>query len=72
VAYRRVISSLIARGKLPQGYELQAADVGSLLDLGWDGFGPVLPVDVGKRVWRREYGIAMENSEQRDNRKGAQ
>lgn len=64
---RRPISEQIRRGELPQGYELTEADVGCSLD--WQGgFGPVRPFDVGKRVWLRDYGLTMENQEQRDRR----
>lgn len=65
---RRCIRAEIGKGVLPQGYELWAGDIGEALD--WSGFGPVQKGDVGKRVWAREFGIVMENNEQRDARKG--
>jgi hypothetical protein len=57
----------IKKGERRQGAELTKKDIGCLFDLA--GFGKVLPIDVGKRVWARSYGIAMENDEQRDARK---
>lgn len=64
---KKTIADRIKAGDLPQGYELTEADVGSTLDL--TGFGKVLPRDVGKRVWVKSYGFAMENEDQRDARK---
>jgi hypothetical protein len=52
-------------GQRAQGSELTASDVGRTLALGW---GRVTPGDVRKRVWLRDYGLVMENNEQRDNR----
>ena len=54
----------LRRGTLPQGYELTATDVGRTFSLA--GWGKVLAVDVGKRVWRRSYGLTMDSNEQRD------
>lgn len=65
----RTITDDLREGRLPQGYELQAGDVGRPLDGPAFGWGDVLPVDVGKRVWRRPWGLCMENNEQRDARK---
>lgn len=66
---RRSIASEIRRGRRPQGTELTVADLGRELSDG-EGFGPVSPIDVGRRVWVREYGLVMENDEQRDRRLG--
>jgi hypothetical protein len=68
MAKRRLIDNEIRRGLLSQGYELQASDVGHILS---GEFGQVIDADVGKRVWLRSWGIAMENNEQRDARKAA-
>ena len=62
----RCIQQEIKSGKLAQGYQLSADDVGQTL--GWHGFGSVLKADVGKRVWVKSYGLVMENCEQRDAR----
>lgn len=60
------ISMDIRSGKRRQGAELTAQDVGRNLG---DNFGRVLPIDVGKRVWLKDYGLVMENDAQRDKRK---
>jgi hypothetical protein len=60
------IKTLIDNGAIAQGYELAQADIGKALD--HDSFGPVQRVDVGKRVWSKSYGLAMENNQQRDER----
>ena len=57
----------IRRGRRAQGSELTTGDIGRTLA---SGFGRVLPIDVGKRIWLRSYGLTMENNEQRDTRKG--
>lgn len=62
------IRSELRRGLRPQGSELTEADVGRLLSL-MEGFGVVQRGDIGKRVWHYEWGLAMENNLQRDNRK---
>lgn len=62
-----MIHNQLKRGILPNGYELQPWDVGKPLAL---GFGVVTKNDVGKRVYVKSYGFAMENDEQRDKRKG--
>jgi hypothetical protein len=64
----RTIHTDIAQGRLPQGYELRESDVGVLMSVR-DGFGLVLKIDVGKRVWVTSHGFTMENNEQRDRRK---
>ena len=58
-------------GAKPQGYELRPEDIGRVLSHS-EGFGRVLEGDVGKRIWRRPYGFAMENEAQRDKRKTAE
>lgn len=63
------VAGKLKTGALPQGYELTQDDVGLTLSQ-WDGFGPVLESDVGKRVWLKPYGLVMENVQQRDARKG--
>lgn len=64
---RQAIESQIKEGSRPQGTELKESDVG--FPLAWQGgFGQVLPIDVGKRVWSKNYGLVMENNEQRDKR----
>lgn len=66
---RRDIRWEIKTGIRAQGSELSKADVGRSLSFG-EGFGRVLPIDVGKRVWLKPHGFVMENNEQRDTRKG--
>jgi hypothetical protein len=61
----RSIRIEIQRGERQQGAELTEDDIGREID---SGFGVVLENDVGKRVWLRDYGISMDNDEQRDNR----
>jgi hypothetical protein len=63
------IRAEIQTGVRPQGSELIVADLGRPLSIS-EGFGKVLPGDVGKRVWHRTYGFVIENNEQRDQRKG--
>jgi hypothetical protein len=58
-------------GELPQGYALQDSDVGRSLSLG-EGFGVVLPGDVGRRCWSKRWGLVMESRQQRDERLNAQ
>lgn len=53
---------------LPQGYELQDSDVGTILSIG-EGFGRVQPIDVGKRVWCYRWILTIESNKQRDARK---
>ena len=66
----RILKDEIKNGILPQGYEIKESDVGQRVDsLGTGSFGQVLPSDVGKRIFLKPYGIAMENNEQRDARK---
>lgn len=67
---RSDIRSDIRAGRLPQGYELQEKDIGRGLSTG-EGFGSVLPIDVGKRCYHRSWGLAMESSGQRDARLAA-
>lgn len=67
---RSDIRSDIKAGRLPQGYELQEADIGRCLSTG-EGFGAVLTVDVGKRCYHRPWGLAMESTGQRDARLAA-
>lgn len=64
---KKAVSQEIREGKRLQGAELTQADVGRMLD--WT-LGPVQQIDVGKRVWLKDYGLVMENNEQRDKRKG--
>lgn len=64
IVIRRAVSTDIKRGTLPQGYALTAADIGRPLTGPTEGFGAVLPGDVGKRVWVRDYGFTMENAAQ--------
>lgn len=66
---RTPILSAIRRGNLPNPHELTSDDIGTNLELA-SGFGFVLSSDVGKRVWAKSYGLAMENCHQRDKRKG--
>ena len=66
---RSAIADAIRRGQLPNGYELQESDIGRLLCPLW-GFGQVLPFDVGKKCFVRSGLFEMENSQQRDKRKG--
>lgn len=61
------IRSELRRGSRPQGSELTSTDLGRALSIG-EGFGVVRPFDLGKRVWHREHGLVMENTEQRDAR----
>lgn len=56
---------MLRTGVIKNGYEIQESDIGGLLSLGW---GRILPVDVGKRVYYRDSIFQMENSEQRDKR----
>jgi len=65
---RPSIADLIRRGHRPQGAEITAQDIGRPIGFLTEGFGPVLEIDVGKRVYVREYGTCMENNEQRDRR----
>ena len=65
---RKPIAYQIKNGTRPQGSELTEKDVGCTIGLLGEGFGKVLPIDVGKRVYLREYGTCMENNEQRDRR----
>jgi hypothetical protein len=59
----------LKKGLRKQGSELQPSDVGRSLDhIG--AFGIVHPADIGKRVWRKHYGLVMENAQQRNARKG--
>ena len=62
----QTLEYLIANGLREQGSEITVHDIGRVISIGW---GKVFVHDVGKRVWLKEYGIVMENSEQRDNRK---
>lgn len=48
-----------------QPYDIRARDVGRLIST---DFGRVARCDIGKRVYLRDFGIAMENAEQRDDR----
>lgn len=63
------ILSRIQRGKLPQGYELKASDVGALLSAK-TGRARVGAEDVGKQVFARSRGLYVEPAEMRDRRKG--
>lgn len=60
------IADEIRKGIRLNGAELRPEDLRRFLDT---GFGQVLPIDIGKRVWLRDYGLTMENNEQRDARK---
>lgn len=62
------IARQLQQGLRAQGSELTAADVGRSFG---ESFGAVLPLDVGKRVWRRSYGLTLEGADQRDARKNA-
>lgn len=62
------IRDQIKHGMRPQGSELTRADIGTIISL-YDDFGTVKPYDVGKRVYHRSWGLAMENVEQRDKRR---
>lgn len=61
------LATEILTGTLPQGYELTADDIGRILSHS-DGFSVVQAGDVGKRIWRRPYGLVMESPRQRDER----
>ena len=63
---KRSIEDELLMGVRRGGSELAPSDVGRHLAY---GFGRVLEIDVGKRVWRRSWGFVMENNEQRDTRK---
>lgn len=65
--YRLTISDELRKGIRPQGSELMEEDVGRKLAT---GFGKCLPIDIGKRIWLKDYGFVMENDEKRDKRKG--
>lgn len=60
------IADEIRKGARSQGAELAASDVGRTIA---PDFGRVQRGDIGKRVWLRDYGVSMENNEQRDARK---
>ena len=51
-----------------QGSELLPGDVGKTLGQFLSPMGKVLANDVGKRIWLKDYGMVMENNEQRDRR----
>ena len=55
--------------KIPAGtyYTIKESDVD--LDFG-DNFGTVCKCDVGKRVYKKSYGLVMENNEQLAKRRG--
>jgi hypothetical protein len=59
----RTIANQIAMGHRESGEELTEFDVGMEFDS--TGFGRVLPNDVGKRVWYKDWGIELESDEQR-------
>lgn len=61
----KTIAPEIQSGRRRQGAELRLGDVGRLLS---EDFGEVMPIDVGKRVWLKDYGLVMENNQQRDAR----
>jgi len=62
------IQSQIQKGIRKQGQELEEKDIGTYF--GWfSNFGKVLPIDVGKKVWIKNFGLVMENNQQRDSRK---
>ena len=63
----RNIALEIKKRILPQGYEIQKEDVGVLLEFSW---GTVCEADIGKRCFVTYHGFAIENSSQRDKRKG--
>lgn len=65
---RAAVSTDIRTGTIPQGYALTDTDVGRPLTGPSEGFGRVLPGDVGRRVYLRAHGFVMENAEQRDAR----
>lgn len=59
---------LMRDGMLSNPYELQQDDLGRLID--WFDLGRVQKSDIGKRIYLIGDIIQMENTEQRDNRKG--
>ena len=65
-APRYSIATAIRKHGERDGYEIQARDVGRIIG---DNMGRVARCDVGKRVFVRDFGVAMENAEQRDARK---
>jgi hypothetical protein len=67
MARKSIAQSIRASGS-DGPYTLTERDIGRPLSIG-EGFGSVLPGDVGKRCWMRSYGLVMENAEQRDARK---
>jgi len=68
---RRSVATQLSKGYRAQGSELETRDIGRTICNG-EGFGRVLPIDVGKRIWLKPHGITMENNEQRDARKARQ
>lgn len=62
----QTIADELRKGERAQGAELAPRDVGHTIS---PDFGRVQAGDVGKRVWLRDFGIAMENNGQRDARK---
>jgi len=67
MAIKHWICRELRRGTRLQGSELQLEDVGRNLG---QSFGPVLRIDVGKRVWLGTTGhLVMESCYQRDDRK---
>ncbi len=64
-APRYSIATAIRKYGERQPSTIQARDVGRAIG---DNFGRVLRADISKRVYLRDFGIAMENAEQRDAR----
>ena len=60
------IATEIRKGIRAHGQELTEDDVGRLLSSDW---GTITENDIGKKVYLYSYGLAMENTEQRDKRK---
>lgn len=65
-APRYSIATAIRKHGERDGYEIQARDIGRIIG---DNMGRVARCDVGKRVFVRDFGVAMENAEQRDARR---
>lgn len=66
-APRYSIATGIRKHGAPNGYTIEARDVGRIIG---DNMGRVCRGDIGKRVFLRDFGVAMENADQRDARIG--
>jgi hypothetical protein len=64
------IATEIRKGLRPQGVELTEKDLGKYYEGPGISDDFIKKIDVGKKVWLKDYGIAIENNEQRDKRKG--